>query len=81
MHTLVAEVGKQCKYVRFIFARKAHIFPCLFYQGLSVVCIKYGINEICACLIPFIGKNCNSLYNSMINAAVFQAKFSSYLHG
>ena len=33
MHPLVAEVGKQCNYVGFVFARKAHIFPGSFYQG------------------------------------------------
>ncbi len=33
MHTLVTEVGKQCKYMGFFFAWKAHIFLGLFDQG------------------------------------------------
>ncbi len=33
MHPLVADVGKQCSYVGFFFARKAHIFAGLFDQG------------------------------------------------
>ncbi len=32
MHPLVAEVGKQCNYMGFFFAQKAHVFPGLFNQ-------------------------------------------------
>ena len=60
MHPRVVEVGKQCNYMGFFFARKAHIFHGLFYQGYSVVYIKYKINKIRACLVPFIGENCKS---------------------
>ena len=57
MHTLVTEIGKQCKYMGFFLARKAHIFPGLLDQGYNVVYIKNGMSKICACLIPFIGEN------------------------
>ena len=56
MHTLVTEVGKQCKYMGFFLARKTHIFPGLFDQGYNAVYIKNRMNKNCACLIPLLEK-------------------------